>query len=126
MVIGHRSPRRKVPARRHPVVPRIGALAGVVLVGCTAALAQAPDHDGAALARKYDCTLCHADREPMAGPSWAEIAAKYHAHPRAAAILTDVVKKGMHGDAIWPMPPLPEVTDADAKHIVRYILEQKP
>ena len=74
----------------------------------------------------YGCSLCHADREPMAGPSWAEIAAEYRANPRAAAILTDIVKKGKHGNAIWPMPPLPEVTDADAKRIVHYILEQKP
>ena len=94
-----------------------------VLLAAGSAVAQ--ERDAPALIEHYGCSLCHADREPTAGPSWAEIAAKYRAHPRAAALLTEVVKKGKHGDVLWPMPPMPEVTDADAKRIVRYVLEQK-
>jgi cytochrome c len=98
----------------------------IVAALAAAGAAAASEQDVPALMEHYGCTLCHADREPMAASSWAEIAAKYHAHPRAAAVLTEVVRKGKHGDALWPMPPLPEVTDADARRIVRYILEQKP
>jgi cytochrome c len=101
---------------------RLHVLAAVALIATGTA---AQDRDVPALLEHYGCSLCHADREPIAGPSWVEIAAKYQVHPHAATILTEVIKRGKHGTVLWPMPPMPEVTDADAKRIVRYILEQK-
>jgi cytochrome c len=70
----------------------------------------------------YGCTICHDTVESMAGPPWVEVAAKYRGNPNAAAILTRVVRKGVHGSGPWPMPPLPEVTAKDARAIVHYIL----
>ncbi len=76
----------------------------------------------------YGCSLCHADtrsRWPVRpGPEIAaEVPGARHA---PQTILADVVKEGQ-GTATrsWPMPPLPEVTDADAKRIVHYVLGQK-
>jgi cytochrome c551/c552 len=34
-------------------------------------------------------------------------------------------EKGSHGNGPWHMPPHPEVSDADAKAMVRYILSLK-
>jgi cytochrome c len=91
----------------------------------TGGAAAAADQDVPAMLEQYRCTICHSDRETMAGPSWVDIAAEYRGKPKAEAKLAAVVKKGVHGGGPWPMPPLPEVPDADAKAIVHYILQQK-
>ena len=91
-------------------------------------LGSAVDAAGAdpeALLRQYQCTICHARAETLAGPSWVDIAARYKGNPRAIAILAGVVKKGEHGDAVWPMPPLPQVPDADARAMIVHILAQR-
>jgi cytochrome c551/c552 len=88
-------------------------------------IATAQDRDAPAMIQTYGCTICHSDRETMAGPPWVDIAAKYHGNPKAASVVVAVVKKGKHGGGPWPMPPLPEVPDADAQVIARYILAQK-
>ena len=89
-------------------------------------VAAAQDEEVPAMMQKYGCTLCHSDRETMAGPAWVDVAAEHRGKPKAEATLAAVVKKGVHGGGPWPMPPLPEVPDADAKAIVHYILQQKP
>ena len=91
----------------------------------TSGVAAAADQDVPAMLEKYRCTICHSDRETMAGPSWMDIAAEYRGKPHAEAKLAAVVKKGVHGGGPWPMPPLPEVPEADAKRIVHYILQQQ-
>jgi len=99
----------------------------LLIVGLAASgVAAATDQDVPAMMQKYGCNLCHSDRETMAGPSWVDIAAEYRGKPKAEAKLVAVVKKGVHGGGPWPMPPLPEVPDADAQTIVHYILQQKP
>lgn len=100
------------------------ASAAALAIAASGAMAQQPDVP--TLLGHYGCTLCHGDREWVSAPSWADIAAEYRKDRRASAHLIDVVRKGKHGDAVWPMPPLPQVTDADAKRIVTYILEMKP
>jgi len=72
--------------------------------------------------RKYDCSLCHAENETGTGPALAEVAAKYRGDPRAVATLVALMQKGAHGSGPWNMPPLPQVPDADARVIARYIL----
>jgi cytochrome c len=96
-------------------------LAALVLGGT----AHAAGPDPEALLRDYQCMVCHARDETLAGPSWLDIAARYKGNPRAIAILTGVVRKGEHGDALWPMPPLPQVSEADAKAMIVHILAQR-
>jgi cytochrome c len=81
--------------------------------------------DAAALFQRHGCTTCHADAEIVAAPAYADIAAKYRGKPKAATILRNVVRKGAHGEGLWPMPPLPEVPEADARTMVAYILALK-
>jgi cytochrome c len=96
------------------------ALAAGILVG-GAAEAQ----DAQLLLKAYNCNICHTDRETMTGPAYVDVAVKYRNNPKAVSILVAVIRKGVHGEGPWPMPPLPEVPPADAKKIAEYILSLK-
>ena len=79
-----------------------------------------------ALAGKAGCLACHAVDKKMVGPAWKEVADKYRGQPDAQAKLTEKVKKG--GQGVWgnvPMPPNPQVQDADIKTMVDWILAMK-
>jgi cytochrome c551/c552 len=94
-------------------------------------LSAGPAHaaDGAdaqAIMENYRCTICHADYDTLAGPPYAEIAARLKGNPNARAIIVGVVRKGVHGGGPWPMPPSPQVSVAEAEVIARYILALKP
>ena len=92
----------------------------------TAASGSALAADPAAAAQKAGCMACHAMDKKLVGPSYKEIAAKYAGQADAAAMLADKVKKG--GVGVWgkvPMPPNPQVNDADAKALVDWVLSLK-
>lgn len=82
------------------------------------ARAQAPQ----VLLQQHKCYTCHADDETKTGPAYVDVAAKYRGNPQAVAIVAAVVRKGARGGGPWHMPPHPEISDADAKKMVRYIL----
>lgn len=76
-----------------------------------------------ALAKKHNCTACHAVDKKMVGPAYKDVAAKYKGQ-NAEAKLFEKVKKG--GSGVWgpiPMPPNPAVPDADVKKLVDWILK---
>ena len=74
------------------------------------------------LLQKYKCYACHADAETKTGPAFVDVAARYRRDPKAGAVLVEAVKDGAHGAGPWHMPPHPEVSDADARIMIRYIL----
>ena len=79
-----------------------------------------------ALAKKYNCTACHAVDKKMVGPAYKDVAAKYRGQKDIAPKLVEKVKKG--GVGVWgqvPMPPNPNVPDADTKTLVDWILSLK-
>ena len=82
------------------------------------ATAQVPE----ALLQRYKCYICHADKETKTGPAYVDVAAKYAGDPRAVAIVAATVRNGVHGSGPWHMPAHPEVSNADAKKMARYIL----
>lgn len=91
-----------------------------------AAAAPAFAADGLALAQKHACLSCHAVDKKLVGPAYKDVAAKYKGDKTAEAKLIEKVKKG--GSGVWgavPMPPNPQVPDADLKTIVRWVLSQK-
>jgi cytochrome c len=97
------------------------AFAGVMFtVGV--ATAQAPE----VLLQHYKCYICHSDHETKTGPAYVDVAAKYRGNPQSVSIVAAVVRKGAHGSGPWHMPPHPEVSDADAKKMARYILSVGP
>ena len=94
---------------------------GAALAGLAVAL---PAHADAALAKKYNCTACHAVDKKLVGPAYKDVAAKYKGDSAAAAKLATKVKKG--GSGVWgpiPMPPNPAVPDADIKKLVDWVLK---
>lgn len=73
--------------------------------------------------KKYNCVACHANDKKMVGPSYKDIAARYKADGGAAEKLARKIKAG--GAGVWgqvPMPPHPQMPDADALALARYVL----
>jgi cytochrome c len=96
----------------------IVAIAGLFTSG--AALANAD------LAKAKNCMACHAVDKKVVGPAYKDVAAKYKGDKAAEAKLIEKVKKG--GSGVWgnvPMPPNPQVNDAEAKQLVQWVLSQK-
>jgi cytochrome c len=103
------------------------AFAGAFVVAFAApAVAQAPSPSPQALLHEYRCYICHSDAEAKAGPAYVDVAAKYRGRPGAVAKVAATIKRGSHGGGPWHMPPHPEVSDAEAKVMARYILSLKP
>jgi cytochrome c len=79
-----------------------------------------------ALAQKSGCLACHNIDKKVIGPAYKDVAAKYRSDKDALAKLSDKVKKG--GAGVWgqiPMPPNAQVSDADIKTLVSWILSLK-
>ena len=97
-----------------------------VFLGVAAIALAVPSQAQEALAKKHNCFACHAVDKKLVGPSYKDVAAKYAKDPNAEAKLAEKVKKG--GSGVWgpvPMPPNTQVSDADIKAMVTYILALK-
>ncbi|MBI4756975.1 MAG: c-type cytochrome, partial [Betaproteobacteria bacterium] len=87
---------------------------------------SAPAMANEAMAKAKNCLACHTVDKKLVGPSYKEVAKKYAGQKDAAAMLADKVKKG--GKGTWgqvPMPPNPQVSEAEAKTLVEWVLSQK-
>src|SRR6059058_6100416 len=96
------------------------------LTAAMAVLAAAPAFAQADLAQKKNCLACHAVDKKVVGPSYKDVAAKYAGQKDAVDKLSQKVVKG--GAGVWgavPMPANPQVTDAEAKQLVQWVLQQK-
>lgn len=97
-------------------------IAAAAALALSAGMASADD----ALAKKYACMSCHQVDKKVVGPAYKDVAAKYKGDKTAEAHLIEKVKKG--GSGVWgtvPMPPNPQVPDADLKAIVQWVLSLK-
>ncbi|MBC9073461.1 c-type cytochrome [Thauera sp. CAU 1555] len=89
-------------------------------------LSAAPAFASAELAKSKNCLACHATDKKLVGPSYKDVAAKYAGQGDAVAKLATKIQKG--GVGVWgqiPMPPNPQVNDADAKALAEWVLSQK-
>jgi len=78
------------------------------------------------LAQKKNCMACHAIDKKLVGPAYKDVAAKYAGQKDAVDKLAQKVMKG--GAGVWgavPMPANPQVTDAEAKQLVQWIMTLK-
>ena len=78
------------------------------------------------LAQKKNCLACHAVDKKVVGPAYKDVAAKYAGDKGAVEKLTQKVMKG--GSGVWgpvPMPANPQVSEAEAKQLVQWILTLK-
>ena len=98
---------------------RIQYLSALALALLMAPAAQASDE----MAKKYNCLACHQTDKKLVGPSYQDVAAKYKGQADAPAKLAEKVNKG--GVGVWgqiPMPPNPNVPDADLNALTAWIL----
>lgn len=99
----------------------IAAVAALGALSAAPAFADA----GADLAKAKNCLACHAVDKKMVGPAYKDVAAKYKGDAGAAAKLAVKVQKGTVG--AWGQIPMPanNVTEAEAKTLVAWVLAQK-
>ena len=104
--------------------PRTKLLASLLVAA--AGVAAAPAFAQEALAQKKNCLACHSIDKKVLGPAYKEVAAKYAGQADAVDKLAAKVVKG--GTGVWgniPMPANPQVSDAEAKQLVQWILTLK-
>lgn len=92
----------------------------------SAAAPAAEEPKGKQLIAQSDCLGCHKEQQKLVGPSYADIAAKYEATPENIAMLAGKIINGGQGN--WgevPMSAHPQVSQADAEEMVKYILTNK-
>lgn len=78
------------------------------------------------LAKAKNCMSCHSVASKLVGPGFKEVAAKYAGQKDAEDKLVKKVMKG--GSGVWgpvPMPANPQVSEAEARTLVKWILLQK-
>lgn len=78
---------------------------------------------GAELTKKNNCMACHGIDKKILGPSFKDIAKKYKGNADAVSLLSKKVKEG--GSGVWgpmPMSPNKNLSDADLKMMVEYVL----
>jgi cytochrome c len=83
-----------------------------------------PDYQkGLALVAKSNCLTCHKIDEKLIGPAYKDVANKYAGNDTAVTHLAHKViagGKGVWGDVM--MTPHPDLSEADAEQMVKYIL----
>ena len=103
---------------KHVWIPSMIAVA----VAAWAAPAQASPEEAMT---KAGCMACHAKDKKIVGPAYKDVAAKYKNDPKAEAMLVQKVMKG--GAGVWGPVPMPanNISEADAKTLVKWVMSQK-
>lgn len=87
-------------------------------------LSDNPDYqNGLALVAASDCLTCHKVDEKIIGPTYRDVANKYDNTEANVKMLAAKVIAG--GSGVWgdvAMTPHPNVSQADAEQMVKYIL----
>lgn len=79
--------------------------------------------EGLALIGKNDCLTCHTVNEKLIGPSYMDVSQKYAGSDTAVTYLAGKIIHG--GSGVWgdvAMTPHPNLSQADAETMVKYIL----
>ena len=90
------------------------------------ALASSSAMASADLAKAQNCMSGHAGASKVVGPAFKDVAAKYAGQKDAENKLVAKVLKG--GAGSWgavPMPANPQVTEAETRILVKWVLAQK-
>ncbi len=95
------------------------AVAGLMVAGNAIAADMPP------LAKKMNCTACHAIDKKIVGPAWMDVSKKYKGDAGAAERLQVKVSKGGSGN--WGTMPMPAndaagTKQAEIKELVAFVL----
>lgn len=101
------------------------------MIGVVAHAAGSSDQTGSMpkgeqIAKGSDCFSCHAIDHKVVGPAFDAVAKKFAGQADAENTLVNAIDKGHVGT--WgkiPMPPHPQLSTADTKEIVSWILSLK-
>ncbi len=98
-----------------------------LLVGLAlTAFASSAAFANADLAKSKNCMACHSVGNKVIGPAFKDVAAKYAGQKDAEAKLVQKVMKG--GSGVWGtavMPANPQVSEAEAHTLVKWVLSLK-
>ena len=100
-------------------------MVGMLMVSAFASQVAMADA-GLDLAKSKNCMACHAIGSKLVGPAYKDVAAKYAGQKDAEDKLAAKVLKG--GSGAWgavPMPANPQVSEAEARTLVKWVLAQK-
>ena len=78
------------------------------------------------LAKAKNCMACHALDKKLVGPAYKDVATKYASDKDAATKLAKKIREG--GTGVWgqvPMPANPQVSEADALTLAKWVLTVK-
>jgi len=110
----YRSPvRRDLPTMR------------TLLFLCLSAVLASPALADLQLAKAKNCMTCHGVDKKVIGPAFKDVAAKYKGEAGAGDKLAGKIIKG--GSGVWgpvSMPANPQVSEADAKKLAEWVLQQ--
>ena len=101
-------------------------VATIMVVALFTWMSMRPAQASADLTRKYNCVACHAEVGRKVGPAYQDVAKKYTGRNDAVAYLAGKIRAG--GKGVWgpmPMPPHPQVPEADARAMAAYIMGVK-
>ena len=79
------------------------------------------------LARKHACLACHAVDKKVLGPAFLDVAARYAKTPAAVDVIARNIRNGVKGS--WgdmTMPAQPQLSEADATALARWVLSTAP
>ena len=98
----------------------------VLAVAAALALASGAAFASADLAKAKNCLACHTTDKKLVGPAYKDVAAKYASDKDAAGKLAKKIREG--GVGTWgqvPMPANPQVSDAEAQTLAKWVLTVK-
>lgn len=90
------------------------------------AFASSGAYAQADLAKAKNCMACHTVATKLVGPAYKDVAEKYAGQKGAEDKLVQKVLKG--GSGTWgpiPMPANPQVSEAEARSLVKWVLATK-
>ena len=105
-----------------PVTTPLKTLLAALATGAT--VFALPANADEALARRYNCVMCHELDKKFVGPGFQEVARRYEGQQDAAAMLYEKVRKG--GAGSWgsvAMPPNRTVPAGDIRRLVDWVLK---
>jgi len=113
-----------MPSTAHSFVPTSRRRFVATSLAALCLLGQAPSAAASdTLSKKYACTTCHQVAKKLVGPSWQAVSEKYSGNLTAEQLAISIKKGGGGKWGAVPMPPQPQVADADLAALAGWILQ---
>jgi len=110
-------------ARGSAVSPSVFVVALSLLVAGASSMPARAQTVGLGLAQARNCIACHTVDRQRVGPAFRAVAQRFAGHDGAVDYLAHSIRSG--GGGRWgaiPMPAQPQVSEADARELAKWIL----